>query len=150
MRASCTDLCALTVRKWGPLSHLLQNATIFSGLQGFISDFSGRITVVIWLLFHCAHIWRNCTFGNIFFHVSPLADLNENQLMWKACNLKMTSFPINLSLTFASQQYSVWIVYSQSHSPEKTQGMGVQFRPTYTTVSMCACVHTVCVSIMSW
>lgn len=53
------------------------------------------------------HIWRSLFSP----HVSPLADLNENQLMLKECNIKMTSsFPINLSppntLSFSAVKWS--------------------------------------------
>lgn len=75
---------------------------------------------------HCCHLTPLCPYmarmhiWETFFCVSPLADLNENQLMWKTCYLKMTSFPINLSLScFLFLSSTVW---SLSQSPEKTQG----------------------------
>lgn len=59
------------------------------------------------------HIWQT------MFCASPLADLNENQLMWKACYLEMTSsFPINLSLSCCLflRLAVLWFFYSPSHS----------------------------------
>lgn len=111
-----------------------------------------KITVVIWLLFHCVHIWLKCTCD--FF-----VCLSSCWLKWKPADVRgmqlkddiiisSQSLPLLLSL---SQQYSVVIVYSRRHSPWNTQGPG-ESANLHCCECVCACVHGVCISheLVNW
>lgn len=85
----------------------------------------------------------NAHLGNFFFfflRVSPLADLNENQLMWKACNLKMTSsFPINprLSQLLFLSSGALWLFILEVTHQKRHKGRVV----TLANLHRCECAR---------
>lgn len=104
---------------------------------------------------HCCHLTPLCPYmarmhiwQTIFLWVSPPADLNENQLMWKACYLKMTSsFPINLSLSrclFLSSTV-LWLFTLQVIHQKRHKG-----RVTLVNFHHCECVHLYLHTLQSW
>lgn len=86
---------------------------------------------------------QNAHLADYILCVSPLADLNENQLTWKACYLKMTSsFQINLSLSCCLflRLAVLWLFTLQvtHHARERL------LLSTSTTANSCTRVHTAC------
>lgn len=126
------------------VSHLLHRAPRFEAASSVSSLLSFDSCSIVPIYGYSAH--------SIFFAcLSSLADLNENQLMWEACNLKMTSsFPINLALSrflcLSSTKLWLFILEVTHHKRHKT-GESNASQLTPPRVCVCVCINH---ELISW
>lgn len=115
---------------------------VLKSLEGSISVFKGESLLSSCHSCSIVPIYGyNPHLGNYFLCVSPLTDLNEKQLMRKACNLNMTSL---FSITFSAVQCCDCL-FSTSLTIKDTRPR----RVTLDSLYHCECVHRVHASVVS-